>query len=73
MANPASALGEAIGKSVEKEIQKIIHNVVEPLGLFVDVGGNVSAGVRAKSYCLSMIPAINIRLTRWSRMKTKTR
>jgi hypothetical protein len=39
MPNPASALGEAIGKSVETEIQKIIRNVVEPLGLFVDIGG----------------------------------
>jgi hypothetical protein len=39
MPNPASALGEAIGKSVEAEIQNIIRHVVEPFGLFVDVGG----------------------------------
>jgi hypothetical protein len=39
MPNPASALGEAIGKSVEAEIQSIIRNIVEPFGLFVDVGG----------------------------------
>jgi hypothetical protein len=39
MPNPASALGEAIGKSVEAEIQRIIRTVVEPYGLFVDVGG----------------------------------
>lgn len=39
MPNPASALGEAIGKSVEAEIQTIIRSVVEPLGLFVDIGG----------------------------------
>jgi hypothetical protein len=39
MPNPASALGEAIGKSVEVEIQRIIHKVVQPFGLFVDVGG----------------------------------
>jgi len=39
MPNPASALGEAIGKSVETEIQRIIRKVVEPFGLFVDVGG----------------------------------
>ncbi len=39
MPNPASALGEAIGKCVEVEIQTIIQQVVEPFGLFVDIGG----------------------------------
>lgn len=39
MPNPASALGEAIGKSVESEIQRIIRQIVEPFGLFVDIGG----------------------------------
>jgi len=39
MPNPASALGEAIGKSVKAEIQRIIRSVVEPHGLFVDIGG----------------------------------
>ncbi|MCX6639008.1 MAG: hypothetical protein NTW14_00790 [bacterium] len=51
MANPASALGEAIGLSVEQEIQKIIQKIVEPYGLYVDVGGKRS-GKREKEKLL---------------------
>lgn len=39
MPNYASQLGEAVGNVVEAEIQRIIQQVVEPYGLYVDVGG----------------------------------
>lgn len=39
MPNYASQLGEAVGNAVEAEIQRIIQQVVEPYGLYVDVGG----------------------------------
>jgi len=39
MPNYASKLGEAAGHAVEAEVQRIIQEVVEPHGLYVDVGG----------------------------------
>lgn len=39
MPNYASQLGEAVGHTVEAEIQRLIQRVVEPYGLYVDVGG----------------------------------
>jgi hypothetical protein len=39
MPNFASQLGEAVGNAVEAEIKRIIQEVVQPYGLYVDVGG----------------------------------